>query len=254
MARVAIVGSCITRDLWPILGQAPQDLLYISRTSLPSLLARPVAGIEVTVDPPAGLTRHQHRAVCDDLAKTALATLVAHRPTHLIFDFIDERFDLLATGDTLATHSWELEASGYRRQPALADARIVPRTSADCGRLWQAACRQIAGLIAQTPLSSACLILHESRWAETYLDGEGAAQAFDRDLMIFEGNLGRLDAHNDLLGSYQSQFAALTGAHRVQADPALIVADVRHRWGLSPFHYVEGYYRDIWHQLHALGI
>ena len=37
MARVAIIGSCITRDLWPILGEAPADLLYISRTSLPSL-------------------------------------------------------------------------------------------------------------------------------------------------------------------------------------------------------------------------
>ena len=115
MSKVAIIGSCITRGLWPIRGEA-ERLLYASRTSLPSLFSEPVKGVKVADQPPAGLGRHQHRAVVADLEKTALSALVAFRPTHLIFDFIDERFDLLSLGGPIATHSWELEVSGYLSQ------------------------------------------------------------------------------------------------------------------------------------------
>lgn len=254
MARVAIIGSCITRDLWPILGEAPGDLLYVSRTSLPSLFARPLAGIEIPDDPPPSLGRHQNNAVRADLRKSSLAALVAHRPTHLIFDFIDERFDLLATRDTLVTRSWELEASCYLAQPGFSPARIVPRESAECDRLWREACVEMAAFLSQTPLREAEIILHASQWAGQYMDPAGGTRAFDPEVMIFEGRLGALEAHNALLRRYQDSFAALTGALRVQANPELVLGDVGHRWGLSPFHYVEAYYRDVWRQLQALGI
>ncbi|CAN5526656.1 hypothetical protein BH10PSE5_BH10PSE5_04960 [soil metagenome] len=254
MIRVAIIGSCITRDLWPILGEAPADLLYISRTSLPSLFAPPLSGVQVAADPPPGLARHQHNAVRADLAKSALAALIAHRPTHVIFDFIDERFDLLAARDTLVTHSWELEVSGYLAQPGLEHARIVARASAECDQLWREACREMAAFLRQTPLAQARIILHESQWAQRFLDREGQVRDFDPEVMIFDGNIARREAHNALLASYQDGFAALTGAARVRADASLVMGDVGHRWGLSPFHYVADYYRDIWRQLRELGL
>ncbi|MDZ4318932.1 MAG: DUF6270 domain-containing protein, partial [Phenylobacterium sp.] len=121
MARIAIVGSCITRDLWPLREAAPRDLLYVSRSSLPSLLSSPAPGYRAQPDPPEGLTRYQHMAVEADLMKSGLAQLIAHRPTHLIFDFIDERFDLLRLpSGAVVTHSFELETGGYLQQPALA--------------------------------------------------------------------------------------------------------------------------------------
>src|SRR3990167_6271731 len=98
LSRIAIIGSCITRDLWPILGETPQNLLYVSRTSLATLFAPPPAGIMTADEPPNGLRPQPHAALVADLRKTALAALVAHRPTHIIFDFIDERFDLLIFG------------------------------------------------------------------------------------------------------------------------------------------------------------
>lgn len=254
MARVAIIGSCITRDLWPILGEAPADLLYISRTSLASLFAPALAGVEVANDPPPGLARHQNNAVRADLRKTALAALIAHRPTHLIFDFIDERFDLLATRDTLVTHSWELEVSGYLDQPAFSPARIVPRASAQCDQLWRDAALELTAFLKLTPLAASKIILHESQWARRYLDRAGQPHDFDPEVMIFDGNIGRLDAHNALLRSYQERFAQMTGAARVSAAPELVTGDVGHRWGLSPFHYVADYYRDIWRQLRELGL
>ena len=170
MSRVAIVGSCISRDLWRFRGDpdthAAAELLYVSRTSLPSLFATPPAGFRPAAKPPGGLKAQPHRALVADLSKTALAALVAFRPTHLIFDFIDERFDVLSAGAALVTDSWELEASGYRRQPALRGARTIPRLSAACERLWLDAAGEMAALVRATPLAQAQLILHSARWAE----------------------------------------------------------------------------------------
>src|SRR3954462_7032972 len=75
MSKVAIIGSCISRDLWPIRGEAA-PLLYVSRTSFPSLFSSPIKGSRPAAEPPAPLGRHQHRAMVADLQKTALAELV----------------------------------------------------------------------------------------------------------------------------------------------------------------------------------
>ena len=87
-------------------------------------------------------------------------------PPILIFDFIDERFDLLSVGPALVTDSWELEASGYRKQAALRQARAIPRLSAACDRLWLEAAGELAALVRATPLAEARLILHSARWAK----------------------------------------------------------------------------------------
>ncbi len=255
MSKVAIIGSCITRDLWPILGEAPADLLYVSRTSLPSLFSPPLGDVAIAGTPPEPLKRHQHNALAADLTKTALDALIAHAPSHIIFDFIDERFDLLAANGALATRSWELEASGYLAQPVFETARDVPRLSGGCDQLWAAAADELAALLAQTPLGRATLILHEAQWAGSYLDADGTRADFDPEIEILPGRVAHAADHNALLDRYQRGLTArLPGLATVSAPPDLRMASVDHRWGLSPFHYVDGYYAEIWRQLRALGV
>lgn len=252
MARVAIIGSCITRDLWPIRGDL-QGLLYVSRTSLPSLLAPPVKGFRPAAEPPPGLARHQHRAVVADLRKTALRALLAFRPTHLIFDFIDERFDLLALpGGGLVLDSWELEESGYRTAAGLRRARVVPRLSSACERLWLDGAAEFAALVRATTLKDARLILHSARWAERSRGAQGEAAL--TDAAILPGQPASIAAHNRLLTTYETEFARLMPPMHTVAAPEHRVADEAHRWGLSPFHYVPAYYAEIWGQLEALGV
>lgn len=255
MSKVAVIGSCITRDLWPILGADVSGLLYISRTSLPSLLSTSVGPATVAASPPPPLRPAQHAAVVADLTKTALGALVEHRPSHIIFDFIDERFDLLAAGDGLATHSWELEVSGYLDQPGFSRRRGIPRLSAACDLLWNDALREMAALLASTPLSGARIILHEAQWADSQRSASGRTTPLPDGLELMPGRPASRAAHNDLLARYQTAFRArLPQATVVAADQRLRLADPAHRWGLSPFHYVEDYYREIWRQLQALGI
>lgn len=254
MSRVAVIGSCITRDLWPILGLEVSDLLYVSRTSLASLFAAPIGPVETGGAPPAALRPGQHRALVADLTKTALAALVAHRPSHIVFDFIDERFDLLAVGAGLATHSWELEASGYLAEPAFAARRSIPRMSPACDLLWRDGLEELAAFIAATPLREAQLVLHEAQWATGYRTVGGGRARFPDEIGSMEARSASLAAHNGLLSRYQAAFRTRFPQAAAVAAPSRRIADAGHRWGLSPFHYIDDYYREIWDQLAALGV
>lgn len=254
MARVAIIGSCITRDLWPARGEGPADILYISRTSLPSLLSRPL-NVTARSAPPEGLTPFEHRSVVWDLKKQALPLLVAYRPTHLIFDFIDERYDLLSVDGRLANHTWELQTSGYLSEPPLNAAETIARMSLECERRWRRALRQLLGLIASTPLAGAQLILHRAQWAEVYQDESGALRRFEPHTPLLEGRTVDLRRQNALLERYQIAFAQEAPACREVAAPsALRIATCEHRWGLSPFHFIPEYYREVRRQLVELGV
>jgi hypothetical protein len=259
MSRVAIVGSCITRDLWRFRGgtvaeTAPSPsipMLYVSRTSLPSLFATPLAGFRAAAKPPGGLKPQPHRALVADLSKTALASLVAFRPTHLIFDFIDERFDLLSVGGTLVADSWELEASGYRRQPAFRGARTIPRLSAACERQWLEAAAT-AAFVRATPLCEARIILHSARWATRRRTAQGREAAIGA-VEVLPGQTADIAAHNALLARYEAAFTALMPA-MARVEAVHRVADDGHQWGLSPFHYTPAYYAEIWRQFGGLGV
>ncbi|WP_091735142.1 DUF6270 domain-containing protein [Phenylobacterium immobile] len=244
MSRTAIVGSCITRDLWPIRGDAQADLLYVSRTSLATLFTPALPAFRPLETPPPPLGPYQHRAMVADLQATALARLAAFRPTHLILDLIDERFDLLAVGDSRVTDSWELRASGYLDQPVFASARPIPRLSPACEALWRQGAADFLALIRGTRLRDARLILHSARWA---------APA-PPDFEILPGRAGDPAAHNALLARYEDYLLQLAPEMVVVAAPDFRRADPDHVWGLSPFHYTADYYAEITRQLAALGL
>jgi hypothetical protein len=253
MPRIAIVGSCITRDLWPIRGGGTEHLIYISRTGFGSLLAPPVAGFRPARELPGDLHRAEHAALVADLQKTALKRLVAYRPTHIIFDFIDERFDLFAVGAAVATYSAELERSGYLENAPLTDVQRVPRLSDACERMWRRGAEAFAAVVRATPLARARLILHSARWAtEQRLPDGGLQPVVDVELM--PGQPIEIGPYNALLERQEAAFLELMPpVARVDAG-ALRLADPQHKWGLSPFHYVPEYYEEVRRQLMALGL
>jgi hypothetical protein len=251
--RIAILGSCITRDLWPIRGAATENLLYVSRTSFPSLFSKPLAGFQPQDGLPGDLHNHEHAALVADLRKTALARLVAYRPTHLIFDFIDERFDLLAANGALANYSGEMVRSGYMAQAALAAGRRVPRLSAACERLWMDGVAEFAAVVRATPLREAVLIHHEARWASDQRTPEGDILPIT-GVEIVGGQPAEIAPYNALLERQEAAFrAVMPPMARVDAG-AFRLADSAHRWGLSPFHYVPEYYDEVRRQLTEIGL
>jgi hypothetical protein len=251
MSRPAVIGSCITRDIWRECDAPLDDVLYISRTSLPSLVSRPLADPPPVPDQPPpieGIGRHSLRMVAADLNKTALAALVQHRPTHVLFDFIDERFDLLEQDGAIVTKSWELDCLELVGGPGLAAPRLLPRLSPEVEDLWREALVRIADLLHAPPLAEAQVVLHHAQWAAAYRGKAGGTAAFD-------GDRAHRDAQNAMLRRYRDLFVqAVPRTRVVQASDRNQQADEGHVWGLSPFHYVTDYYPDVWRQLQGLGV
>jgi len=257
MSRTAIIGTCVTRDIWRELEIPLDEVLYISRTSLASLTSAPIRGVTVPSDPPPidGIGRHSLRMVAADLEKTALIDLAAFKPTHLIIDLIDERFDLLRQGESIATHTWELACLDLIGKPGLESTQILPRMSDEVDALWRQAVTQIGALLDSPPFADVRVILHHTRWADTYVDRDGQRHDFGDAQGIMPGVPASKAAHNDLLRRYRDLFMqAVPRTRVVQASSRLMVGDAGHIWGLSPFHYVRPYYDDVWRQLRGLGV
>jgi hypothetical protein len=253
MSRIAILGSCITRDLWPIRGGGAERLLYICRTSFPSLLSVPVEGFVPDAQLPGDLHQHEHNALVADLRKTALTRLLDFRPTHLIFDFIDDRFDLLSVGPSIATKSGEMMRSGYLSRPALERHRTTRRLSSACERMWSSAAAEFAALVRATPLAEAQLILHSARWATEHRDSKGEIRAI-RNVEILGGDPVEIADYNALLVRQEATFLSLMPSVAVIDAGAFRLAETEHRWGLSPFHYVPEYYDEVRRQLAEVGL
>lgn len=254
--RVAIVGSCVTRDVWNLAGfedDARPDLLYVSRTSFASLTARPLARYAPPEGPREGLSPWELRMVEDDIRKRALGKLVDYAPTHLIIDLIDERFDLLAKGEVVVAHSWELHLTGQVGQGPLAALRPVAKDSPEATALWRRGMEGF-GLFLAEKLPNTRIIFHDARWSLDWLDESGARQPFDVDRLLWEGLPANIHAHNARLARYGAAVRELLPqAFHLRAPAELAVGDVRHRWGLSPFHFTEGYYRYVWSRFEELG-
>lgn len=253
MIRIAIVGSCITRDLWPIRGGGAEHLHYIARTSFPTLLSTPVEGFRPAEAPPGDLHHHEHNALVADLRKTALNRLIAWRPTHLIFDFIDERFDLMAVAGGLALNSGEMVRSGYLAHRPFDERLLIPRLSGAAERLWLHAAGEFAALVRATPLRDARLILHSARWATLQRDADGGTRPIE-GVEIVGGQPAEIPPYNALLERQEAAFQALMPPmETVDAGPFRL-ADSEHRWGLSPFHYIPEYYEEVRRQLCGFGL
>lgn len=249
--RVAILGSCVTRDLWRMAGAPADDLLYISRTRLPSLFAARPEGLVLPGAPPPGLRPNPARALRTDLSKTGLAALAGFRPDVVILDYIDERFDLLAGAGGVVTASWELETSGWDALPPLMTLRRLDALGDADATLWRRALDALATLFAPGgALSGARPVLHEAAWADALRTPSGRTEPLPPDLEITPGRPASRAAHNARLARmHAATRAAIPGLEVVKAPDSLVFSDPDHVWGLSPFHYVRDYYAEVWRQL-----
>ena len=91
------------------------------------------------------------RCVRADVEKTALQTLELWVFEALVFDFIDERFDLLYVGNSIVCDSFEFRRSGLRARGPFIDGRPVRRLSAEVDDLAKSARRTAREDRSRTP-------------------------------------------------------------------------------------------------------
>ena len=280
--RIAVLGSCVTRQAFlhnegPEPWRLERPVHYQARTSFVSLVSPPL-------EPPEPLlaaiaSPFEQRATRDDFQRNFWSRLAASQPDLLLLDMVDERFDLMAAGETprYATlndqiSTWDQQQRTRARRRLLArlrrrfakvagdglqrvglqrfGLRRLRRLSLEVNQLWQGAAAGFAErLRAEHPRLR--VALHLAPLSDTFADGD---RADPRDAAAWwERKPEHLGALRNLLGSYGQRLRQLfPEAPVLQVAPELHRMARRHPWGEAPWHYTTDYYRELVRQIRGL--
>ena len=229
--KIAIFGSCVTRDLFEDPALRPAMAHYASRSSVISVVADPVplAEEEVTLD-----SAYQKRAVLADFHKTFFPDIEALAPDWAVIDLVDERFNVLRTDGSFVTESSAFSSAGlaasgrFRFQP-------VRRLTGEAEQLFEeAAVAFVRRLTEIVPAER--VILHRGLWLTRFRRGDAVEDFPEPRLGYARQNNASLEREYDVLASLLGP-----AAHAIGPDPARNLADFEHKWALEPFHYEQAY-------------
>ena len=254
--RVVLIGSCVTRDIWQFAASEPRDMLFLARTSLVSLMS----GAPRTSPLFSGLnfdSEFQRRCVIADVSKSTLRDIELFKPSFLLLDFMDERFDLLDVDGAIVSLSHDFQACGLAATPWARAGRRVPRDSPEAMEQWTAAVRRFIGWVRR--LGDVVTVLHSAPWVTRAVQGEDIDATpvvpLDTVCQICADRVVDVVRYGALAEDYNRLFGALMPeAAIVRADPGNQIGALGHVWGPSPFHYARSYYGDVGAKLKALGI
>jgi uncharacterized protein DUF6270 len=232
--RVAVFGSCVTRDLFEDPLMRPSLVHYAARSSIISAVAPPVP---IAPDAVALDSAWQHRCVLADFGKTFFASLEEARPDWLLIDLIDERFDVIRTAGSFVTRSSALQSAQLAPTVEL-DFEVVPRLSDDGLALFDDAAAEFVRRIVEI-LPPERVVVHRAVWLERFRY-HGETLRFDTQRLEFARlqNTALERGYHTLLHHLGDQAGVLT------LSPVRYAADAHHRWELEPFHYEPAYNRE----------
>lgn len=232
---ISILGSCVSRDTFAAYPETlPGPAEYFARSALASALSEiPVLDVDLsTID-----SAFQRRVVAFDLEGAFFSYVTRGFDGVLVYDAIDERFEVLLLGDGgLVTVSNE-----YRSATAAPDIaeRIAPWTERYY-ELWESAWTKLVVLLRDSG-SINKLVVNKVYWADRVADGGMFPRGFTPT---------GIQRANDFLDRlYQRMAADISEDRFLVYRPDDMVAASEHKWGRSPFHYVERYYASMEEQL-----
>ena len=238
--RLLIFGSCVSRDILTYPHDNTQLALvdYYARCSIASLGTGPI-------EMPSAVQRigskFQRRMVERDIRKDFLNDLSRLQFDVLLFDLIDERFNLYLEPEGRAcTLSGELLSSGFLKD--VGRGLTITSGSEEFWRLWEA-----GWLILLNKLKGLGVLdrlrVNQVRWSTRTENGG----SFEPDFSD-----SQVDAANQFLDRmYQRISADIPSEQVLRFDHALMTGSMAHKWGTSPFHYVDAYYHAAIQQLCA---
>jgi hypothetical protein len=182
--------------------------------------------------------------VINDFRKTLLRKHENAKTDYFLIDLIDERFDILQVDNDLSliTKSPELVNSKYLEKTN-SKIKLIKRLSYSMAD-WENDCDRYIETVTKI-FSPKKIIIIQGKWAEKYLDRSGELHEFDGSNGFHFKNIREF---NDQLEHYYDYLCKQLPQSRCICFPTA-VADEKHEWGLSPFHYIKEHYEQIYSDL-----
>lgn len=221
---VFLYGSCVSRDAFAHAG-APPFVDYVARSPLGSAFAPPAE------DSPAyelNPSTFQRRMVEIDWNKKLQALLANSPAATVLVDLIDERISLAPLGNTFVANSPEVARMGF------APPKVIPFGSPAHFERFQQGWHDLVSLVGPSKL-----VVSKAMWAETTETGEPA------------GDRAHIRAMNSTLRRYYREMER-SAVSWISYPSEVMVAASQHRWGVSPFHYIDAFYEHTISSLKSL--
>lgn len=239
--RVAILGSCVTRDLFERqkthLGSF-EVCFYSARSSLASAQSLPNTDSRLSIPQDS----FENKRARYDLDKSLWDRLEASRPDIVITDLIDERLGLILHQGSVFSASGPMIKAFERAGVEHAVVRPWNETAVALRR-WAAKpfLERIHGICSS-------VFLHRAQWADSYLDKDQNIQSFADSpfAKLIELNNQIMRAAFSALETACVPFESIGGP-----EPGHMLAGGQHLWDFAPYHYDERYYRALARQLVA---
>ncbi len=227
---VLIYGSCVARDTYELMQDGRPRAAYVARQSLISAFSAPTA-----VRPGTPLASpFQQRMLEGDLGSSLRATVRQHAAATavLLVDLVDERNGVFRLEDgAWVTNTTELRRSDVLRRTS--HSGLVGLGSDRHTDLWRRSLDRFVALLEEHDLTRRTAVI-EAPFATSTAEGDPVPP--------FEG-VGA-DEWNDRYAPYYAAVRA-AGLATVRIPDDLVLSTRDHRWGVAPYHYVEGAYRSV---------
>jgi len=237
--NILIFGSCVSRDIFNL--EYSRDFKvsnYYARSSFASLVGKPYEDYAALSNISS---KFQRSMVFNDFSKEVLtASAKIDNADIILIDLIDERYDLVVfPSGEMITNSDELATSRLLKTPGL-DFRLVKQGTPERRDLWLKGVRRFFDLLrAHNKLDR--VLVNKAFWAAEFEVKTDTVYPVDHQ---------KIEAANkDLQWMYDALGNELRDDQFIEFQPGVCTASESHRWGISPFHYGDRYYKEALLQL-----
>ncbi|MDT5304290.1 MAG: hypothetical protein QOG79_8017 [Mycobacterium sp.] len=251
--RVAVLGSCVSRDCFNRL-LVPDYRHYATvvdsafQTAFPSLVRRGT----MKVAPPAlrALRPRHQRPLTEDFGGASFDRFLRIRPDVVVVDlYADVHFGCVEHAGRFVTRNHMAfaslaEADSFFNDHGLQPAGRLRPTPTPYDQTFVQALQQFA-VCVRRDAPHTLIVLNQARRASHYRLSAGTTAAFDHP--------DHIEAHNAAWCRADALFLdVVADAQTLNYPPEIFLGSVSHPWGLHPVHYTDGFYRAFWRQLNQL--
>jgi hypothetical protein len=232
--KVLIYGSCVSRDIFSHSQKNKSSIElvdYYARSSLASVVARPFeSSIDIQLE--KILSPFQRRMVERDVNKSFFDALDKLEYDILLVDLIDERLNIWVDDfDHVITLSSELSQTGFLNEGRIG--RVVVSGSEEFWERWvQGWSLLVERLRYLGKLDK--LIINKVYWSRETEAGQEFSTPYTAQ---------RILSANKLLKRMYDRIEIDVSRGQIIDFPASLLRSAdSHKWGVSPFHYIDDYY------------
>lgn len=250
--RLAVVGSCVSRDAFNSTFAAHHryDAELVAEVYQSSLVSLAREATIDTVSPPVGVKPNYQKTIRRELSGKNLGTLVSSKPDFIVLDFYaDIHFGSTKIGDNYVTRNHmafltEEDADNFYNDegavfPERARYEHFSSGKHSYEQLVLGSLHTVLGAI-RSHSPNVELIINSARFAKSYFRN-GQLHTFR--------SVDRLAQKNIYWADIDKLARDATKAHVIHYDDDRLTASADHRWGLNPVHYTQGYYDQFWEQI-----